>query len=240
MERWSARLCAAILGDCSPLPRDAGLPRGRRRDGHKALGYGVSCQRARGPRLRLITLTRNTFILVALLPLIYSVAAVAPALAENLGPGGGSRVITGDQIVGPSRVWLTISPEPAQVGTLTFDVRLTDPQSGKRITDADIRVTLTNPDDGSKLTHAVTHHDAGNPIDYAAHVDVPSAGSWSGVLQVSGAAGSAQIEFVEPVLSPRSSSTLVVIGLPFLALLCLLAGVWYWRGHAAGRAARPA
>ncbi len=161
----------------------------------------------------------------------------APALAENLGPGGGTRVIVGDQVVGAYRLWVTTSPEPAQVGIVTLDVRVSDPNSGQKVTDADIQVVLTNADTGDRLAQAVTHHDAGNPIDYAAHLDVPAAGSWSGELRVSGAAGSSQVSFVTPVLAPRSSSTLVVIGIPFLALLLILGGVWYWRAQAAARAA---
>ena len=147
-------------------------------------------------------------------------------------------MIVGDQVSGPYRLWVTASPEPAQVGRVTFAVRVTDPQTNQKVTDADIQVELRNPEDNTVLSKAATHHDSGNPIDYAAHIEVPTAGSWSGVLRVKGAAGTTQVEFVDRVLSPRSSSTLVVLGLPFLALLGILGGIWYWR--AAARRPQPA
>jgi hypothetical protein len=149
--------------------------------------------------------------------------------AENLGPGGGTRVVVGDQVIGPYSLWVTTSPEPAQVGMLTIDVRVSDPASGKKITDATIDVELVNPEDGTRLTGAVTHKDAGNPIDYAAHIQMPAAGSWNGTLRINGSAGQATVTFTQRVLEPRSSSTLVVLGLPFLVMLLGLGGVWYWR-----------
>jgi hypothetical protein len=157
-------------------------------------------------------------------------ATVLPANAENLGPGGGTRVVVGDQIVGPYRLWVTTSPEPAQTGLLTILVRVTDPNTGKKITDGvTIEVALVNPEDGTRLTGAATHHDAGNPVDYVAHFQMPAAGSWSGSIHINGPAGPADVTFVARVLSPRSSSTLVLMGLPFLAVVAFLGGAWYWR-----------
>ena len=56
---------------------------------------------------------------------------------------GGTRVIVGDQVVGAYQIWLTTSPEPAQVGTLTIDVRLTDPRTGQKEANATIDLQLT-------------------------------------------------------------------------------------------------
>jgi hypothetical protein len=162
--------------------------------------------------------------------LVSLLAAVLPADAENLGPGGGTRVIVGDQIVGPYRLWVTTSPEPAQTGLLTILVRVTDPNTGKKITDGiTIDVALANPEDGTRLTGAATHHDSGNSVDYVAHFQMPSAGSWSGSMHISGPSGPADVTFVTRVLSARSYDTLVLMGLPFLAVIAFLGGVWYWR-----------
>ncbi len=171
-------------------------------------------------------------LLPALLLLFISAALLAPVTsseAENLGPGGGARVVVGDQVVGPYRLWVTTSPEPAQVGVLTIDVRISDPATGKKITDATIDVELVNPEDGARLTGAATHKDAGNPIDYAAHIQMPTAGSWSGTLRIAGPSGPATVTFTQRVLEPRSTSTLVVLGLPFLVVLLGAGGLWYWR-----------
>jgi len=93
--------------------------------------------------------------------------AVAPpaARAENLGPGGGTRIIVGDEIVGPYRLLVTVAPEPAQVGVVTFVVRISDPASDEKVRDADVTVELVHSEDGTILTEAATHQSSGNPID---------------------------------------------------------------------------
>ena len=151
------------------------------------------------------------------------------AIAENLGPGGGSRIITGDDIVGPYRVLFTSSPEPAQTGMVTFVVRVSDPTSGEKLRDASIQVELVHSADGTRIAGPVTHADSGNPIDYAAHLQVDKEGVWNGTLRISGPSGPAQVVFTQRVLSPRQTSTLLVIGLPFLVLLCGMGGFWFLR-----------
>ena len=59
--------------------------------------------------------------------------------AENLGPGCGTRVIAGDEAVGPYRLFITSSPDPAQPGKVTFVVRITDPKTGETVKTADVR-----------------------------------------------------------------------------------------------------
>ncbi len=159
--------------------------------------------------------------------------APLPALASNLGPGGGQRVIVGDQVVGAYRLWVTVAPEPAQVGQITIVVRVYDVKSGAQVNDPAIAVRLVNPEDGTVLSTAATHRDAGNAIDFADHVDIPSAGTWNVAIHVSGPAGTSDVSFVEPVLAPRSASTLLYVGLPFLAALIFF-GIT-WRGRAGRR-----
>ena len=113
----------------------------------------------------------------------------AYAHAENLGPGGGTRVIAGDEFVGPYRILFTSSPEPAQIGKVTFLVRLSDPKTDEKVRDAEIIVELTHSETGATLSQAATHADAGNPTDYVAHVQVDQTGQWQGVLRVSGPPG---------------------------------------------------
>jgi hypothetical protein len=155
--------------------------------------------------------------------------AFVPASAENLGPGGGTRIVIGDQVVGPYRLLVTVSPEPAQVGTVTFVIRVTDPSSGSRVEDADIMVTLLNGDTGARVESRATHASAGNPLDYAAHLVMDQPGSWSGTVRVSSPAGSADVTFVQRVLAPRRTSTLVLMALPFLLVLGGLGGLWLAR-----------
>jgi hypothetical protein len=163
--------------------------------------------------------------------------ALAPMLAtaENLGPGGGARVIAGDEVVGPYRLFVTASPEPAQIGQVTFVVRVSDGKSGEKVKDADVRVALVLTD--VRLEQAATHQDAGSPIDYAAHMQVDQPGQYDGMIRVVAAQGLAELRFTQRILPPRSTSTLFILALPFVAALLILGGLWYFR--AGGRTAGP-
>jgi hypothetical protein len=151
------------------------------------------------------------------------------AQAENLGPGGGTRVIVGDESVGPYRLLFTSSPEPAQVGKVTFDVRLSDPKTDEKVRDAEVILDLKHSETGTVLSQAATHADAGNPTDYVAHVQLDLPGQWEGILRVSGPAGPAELPFMQRVTPKRQLSTLVIAGAPFLVVLGLLAGLWLAR-----------
>ena len=172
-----------------------------------------------------------------LLAALFSLLIDGPARAENLGPGGGSRVIAGDEAVGPYRLFITSSPDPAQPGKVTFVVRITDPKTGETVKTADVRVSLALPESSITLDASATHEDAGNSVDYAAHVQVDQPGQYEGILRVSAAAGPAEVKFIQRVLTPRTASTLLVLALPFAAALAILGGFWYLRAksHTAPR-----
>ncbi len=152
-----------------------------------------------------------------------------PTHAENLGPGGGTRIITGDEVVGPYRLLITAAPEPAQVGTLTIVVRVNDANTGRRVDDATIQVELTQGASGLRLTEAATHANAGNEIDYAAHFAVDQPGTWDGQVRVAGPAGMAEVSFVQRVQAQRQVGVLIAAGIPFIVILGVLAGLWLVR-----------
>ncbi|MGC8781417.1 MAG: hypothetical protein ACP5UQ_11175 [Anaerolineae bacterium] len=162
------------------------------------------------------------------------IAALAPivAAAENLGPGGGTRVIAGDEIVGPYRLFVTASPEPAQAGPVTFAVRVGDARSDEKIRDAEVRITLALPGSDVRLEAAATHKDAGNPVDYAAHMQIDQPGLYEGTIRIDAARGPAELRFTQRILAPRTTSTLLVLALPFAAALVILAGLWFYRSTA--------
>jgi hypothetical protein len=164
-------------------------------------------------------------------------ARPAPARGENLGPGGGTRIIVGDEVVGPYRLLVTVAPEPAQVGAVTYIVRVSDPASGEKVRDADVSVELVHGEKGVTLVAAATHANAGNTLDYAAHMEVADAGLWNGVVRVNGSAGSAQVAFVQRVATPRGAATVVIVAVPFVITLAVLGGFWVFR---TGRRADPA
>lgn len=169
---------------------------------------------------------RKALYLLALL--LVGLSALS-ARAENLGPGGGTRVIAGDQVFGPYRLYVTSSPEPAQVGLVTFAVRVSDAASGVKVRDAEVTVELVHSATGATVRGMATHADAGNEVDYAAHMALDQAGAWEGVIRVVGPAGAAEVTFLLRVAAPRQLSTLITIGLPFLVILGVLGGLWLAR-----------
>lgn len=170
------------------------------------------------------------------LALIGLLLAVLPTHAENLGPGGGTRIITGDEVVGPYRLLITTAPEPAQVGTLTIVVRVNDASSGQRVDDASIQVELTDSASGTRLTQMATHANAGNAIDYAAHFTIEQAGTWNGLVRITGAAGTAEVSFLQRIQAQRKVGVLIAAGIPFIVILGLLAGAWFLRSGSRQRA----
>jgi len=160
---------------------------------------------------------------------VISLLLASQVHAENLGPGGGTRVIAGDESIGPYRVLFTSSPEPAQVGKVTLVVRLSDPKTGEKIRDAEAVIELKHSETGATHSQAATHADAGNPTDYAAHFQLDQPGQWEGILRVNGPAGSAELPFMQRISPKRQLSTLILAGVPFLVVLGLMAGLWFAR-----------
>jgi len=171
----------------------------------------------------------HTVYLPVVLLLFLMSACPGVSRAENLGPGGTTRIIVGDQIVGPYRLYVTVSPEPAQTGRVTFVVRISDPQSDDKVRDAEVTIELVHSEDGSVLTGEATHKDSGNPIDYAAHMQIGQPGVYNGTIRITGLAGPADVAFTQRVLAPRKLGTALALGLPFLVILGILGIVWYRR-----------
>lgn len=160
---------------------------------------------------------------LALLLIILSARAAA---AENLGPGG-SRVIVGDEVKGPYRLLVTSSPNPATTGTITFVVRVSEPQSGALVRDAEVKISLNKG--AASLEQAASHENAGNAVDYAAHIPVAEAGSWNGAVRVTGAAGVSEAAFVQQVSTPRTLNMVILVGIPFAAILVVFGAMWFAR-----------
>ena len=129
--------------------------------------------------------------------------------------------------VGPYRIFFTSSPEPAQIGKVTFVVRLSDPKTDAKVRDAEVVVALKHSETGAALSQTATHADAGNPIDYVAHLQLDQPGQWEGVLHVARPTGTAELPFMQRISPKRQLSTLVIAGAPFLVVLGLLAALWF-------------
>jgi len=166
-------------------------------------------------------------VVLGVLEAAWLLAVVPPATrAENLGPGGGTRIIVGDEVIGPYRLLVTVAPEPAQVGVVTFVVRISDPASDAKVRDADVTVELVHGEDGTVLTEAATHQNSGNPVDYAAHMQIEKPGTYNASIRITGPTGPAEVSFTQRVVARRGIGTLLLIGLPFVVVLGILASVW--------------
>jgi len=168
------------------------------------------------------------WLLFAALALLLILLTARAAAAENLGPGG-SRVIVGDEVIGPYRLLVTSAPNPATTGPVTFVVRVTEPGSGVTVKDAAVEVELRNG--SAVLTQAATHANAGNPVDYAAHIPVEEAGAWNGVVRVTGPAGASEVTFLQQVTTPRALNTVILVGIPFAAILVVFVALWLARSR---------
>jgi hypothetical protein len=119
-------------------------------------------------------------------------------------------------------------------------VRVTEPQSGAKVRDAQVEVALTKGSETIKA--AATHENAGNSIDYAAHIQIQDAGAWDGVVRVTGPAGASEVTFLQQVSAPRTVGTIILVGIPFAAILGVFGAMWFVRTsrrgseHAAGEA----
>lgn len=168
------------------------------------------------------------WIVLLALALLLMILTARAAAAENLGPGG-SRVIVGDEVIGPYRLLVTSAPNPATTGTVTFVVRVTEPQSGVTVKDAQVEIELTNG--SASIKQAATHENAGNPVDYAAHIEIQQEGAWNGAVRVTGPAGASEATFLQQVTAPRTISTVIMVGIPFAAILVVFVALWMARSR---------
>ena len=174
-------------------------------------------------------------LLLAVLGIGLAIHAPA-AFAENLGPGG-ARIIMSDTVIGPYQLLVTSSPEPAQVGPLSIMVRISDPATSTKMLNATVELELVHTESGVVVSGPATHAQAGNAVDYVAHLEMPEAGQWTGRILISGPDGKREVSFIQRVVTQRTFSTAVLFGVPFLALVVVAAGYWFLRGG--GSSAKP-
>jgi hypothetical protein len=177
---------------------------------------------------RRLAVTPWRWLLLITLALLLAILTARLAAAENLGPGG-SRVIIGDQAFGPYRLLVTSSPNPATTGTVTFVARVSDARSGTTVRDAQVEFVLTKG--ASALAQPATHEDAGNAIDYAAHIDLSEEGSWNGLVRVTGPTGTSEAQFVQQVTAPRTLNMVILVGIPFGAIVVVFVVMWLVRSR---------
>jgi hypothetical protein len=168
-------------------------------------------------------------------------AAVACLLAVMVKPGqasgpgeGGRRVRLNDEPAGPYLLRVVTSPTPPQIENLYVEVRVTDPATGKTVTDADVVVHAAPTEiDGSELRVEAVHDIAPIPMEYAAHLPVDKTGLWEITVGVDGQQGQGAASFLLTVSSPPRLSWLVAVGAPIGGLAALIVVFLWLQRHTA-------
>lgn len=166
----------------------------------------------------------KSFLLAFLLLLLLA----RPGLA--IGPGtGGSKIRVGDERVGPYVLLVATSPLPVKVGQMSVWVRVANATDAAQLRqDAVVTVTARPRSGGATQTAQASHQNAGNDVDYVAHLEVEAPGEWDVTVSVEDELGQAEVSFVETVSRGQNIGLLLGLAVPFVVLAALV-GVYLWR-----------
>lgn len=158
-------------------------------------------------------------------PKLLTVAAVAllllyPGGAQASGPGTGGRTIElQDQPAGPYLVTVFSSPAPPVTENLYLEIRVKDSESARVIAGGSVFVRAEPAGfQAEPVMVEATHDIAPLEIDFAAHLPLPSPGTWHITLEIDGPRGAASLAF--PLQVNRTSA-----GSPLTWPLAFLAGL---------------
>jgi hypothetical protein len=164
----------------------------------------------------------NRIIRICLLVLITFCIPNQQAFAD--GPGtGGRRIRLDEEPAGPYLLRVVTSPTPPRVENLYIEVRVTEVESRRILSDLIVTVTALSTDgEVTRVVAIATHDTAPIPDDYAAHMLIPRAGVWNIVVHVDGALGAGEASFLERVSSLNSLGPIISLGAPFGGLAILI------------------
>ncbi|MCB0208038.1 MAG: hypothetical protein KDJ52_01835 [Anaerolineae bacterium] len=166
---------------------------------------------------------------VVLIALLFLMVA-QPLLAS--GPGtGGSKIQVDNEAAGPYMLLVATSPLPVTVGQMSVWVRVMDTKGETALRDAVVQIEATPSGGGEPIVGQATHQNAGNAIDYVAHLDVQQTGNWDVKVTIEDDLGEAEVAFTETVAGGVSTGLIIGLGLPFIFLL-IVVGVYMWRRSA--------
>lgn len=148
------------------------------------------------------------------------------------GPGtGGSKIRVSDEKIGPYVLLVATSPLPVTVGQMSVWVRVTDAQTDRLRSGAQVTITATPPGNSPPVTAQATHQNAGNNSDYVAHLEVNQTGQWDIAVSVEDDPGQVQTAFTETVSRGTNLFVLVAVAIPFMVLTAVVA-IFLWRRSA--------
>lgn len=169
---------------------------------------------------------------VMLPAIVAGLLCLLPVATLASGPGtGGSRIQIDNEPAGPYVLLVATSPLPITVGQMNVWVRVMDSEGETALRDAVVKVEATPAGGGEAVTAPATHQNAGNAIDYVAHLAVQRGGDWNVKVTIEDELGQAEVAFTETVTSGVSLGLIIGLGVPFVVLLAIV-GVFLWRRSA--------
>jgi len=167
-------------------------------------------------------LRRLTRLLAVALALLGSGAVAQRAAAE--GPGTGGRAIRlEDEPAGPYLLRVVTSPTPARVGSLFLEIRVVLAETGEILTDVEVAaIAIPTEVAEPSIQDTATHDFAPNPVEYAVHLPVTSAGVWEIRVQVRGAPGEGEVSFLQRISSSATLGAALSLALPVAGIVGLV------------------
>jgi len=159
--------------------------------------------------------------------LIAMISTASPLRAQDNDAIVGYRIL-GEEIAGPHRIQLQVSPVAPIRGTTRFAVRVRDAETGEDIDGATIRVFGTPAEKGKKQ-YTPALNSPFDPVYYLAQLDLEDAGLWAIDIEVDSELGSGITVMSIQVAERGRTSTAGGNVLFVLISLSFVAGIgWVW------------
>lgn len=144
-----------------------------------------------------------------------------------------SKIQIDNVALGPMSILVATSPMTATVGQMSVWVRVTDSRTKRLLDDARVTVEAGPKGVDPALSVQATHENAGNAVDYLAHLDLDEAGEWDFTVLVERKQWLIDVGFTETV-APGPNITILVGLAVILVISAVIVGGYLWRWLAAG------
>ena len=166
--------------------------------------------------------------LTVLLAVALGVLALMAGIQNASGNGASFEIYEGR--AGAYAIIVGVLPEDTAVGAVHFSVTISDAETSRPITDAEVTLVAVN-DSGQEVYQARAVNTPVQPVYYDANITFESAGAWTIRVDVESrdlgqASVDVPLEVREPALTPGAAGTLL-----FLAVIAVLVGggIYVWR-----------
>ena len=170
-------------------------------------------------------------------------AVVGLSRIDRLSAHGGGFQLSRMETAGPYVLKLGTIPDPPVVGEAILIVEVSNPQTGERVSNADVAITSEGPGGaGTPYGPLEVWPDSYDPTLYESRIDLDIDGPWSFGISVSGPAGTGVAVFTYEVkrVSPIGGIITLLVLLAFLTVLGLSMRAFMKQGFRGRRVRRRA